>query len=168
MYALPVPGASEQTMRIVIGNVLSADDLRELRAALAAAHFTDGRETAGFAAREVKHNLQAVTDQGLDAARKMVTDRILANQVFGLAVRPKALSLMFSRYDPGMRYGTHVDDAIMRGMRTDVAFTLFVSDPETYEGGELVIDSAASEEPINSRPARSLPIRRRVCTAWRK
>jgi PKHD-type hydroxylase len=135
-------------MRIVIGDVLSADDLRELRAALAAAHFTDGRETAGFAAREVKHNLQAVTDPALDVARKMATERILANEVFGLAVRPKALSLMFSRYDPGMRYGTHVDDAIMRGMRTDVAFTLFLSNPDSYDGGELVLDSASGEEAI--------------------
>ena len=135
-------------MRIVIGNVLSAADVRELRATLANASFADGRATAGFAARDVKHNLQAAAEPSLDEARKMVTERILANEVFGLAVRPKALSLMFSRYDPGMRYGTHVDDAIMGGMRTDVAFTLFVSDPETYDGGELMIDSAAGEDAI--------------------
>jgi PKHD-type hydroxylase len=135
-------------MQIVIGNVLSADDLDRLRAALATARFVDGRETAGFAARAVKHNLQATSDPSLDTIRTTVRDQILANEVFGLAVRPKALSLMFSRYDPGMRYGAHVDDAIMHGMRTDVAFTLFVSDPESYDGGELVIDSAAGEDAI--------------------
>jgi PKHD-type hydroxylase len=135
-------------MKIVIGNVLSSTELADLRAALDRARFADGRETAGFAAREVKQNLQAASDPALDAMRKMVSDRILASEVFALAVRPKALSLMFSRYDPGMRYGTHVDDAIMRGMRTDVAFTLFVSEPDSYDGGELVIDSAAGEDAI--------------------
>jgi PKHD-type hydroxylase len=55
---------------------------------------------------------------------------------------------MFSRYDPGMRYGAHVDDAIMHGMRADVAFTLFVSDQQSYDGGELVLDTAAGEDAI--------------------
>jgi PKHD-type hydroxylase len=114
-------------MQIVIGNVLTAADLDSLRVAMKAAHFVEGRETAGFAARTVKHNLQAASEPALDAPRALVRERILANEVFGLAVRPKALSLMFSRYDPGMRYGAHVDDAIMHGMRADAAFTLFLS-----------------------------------------
>ena len=135
-------------MQIVIGNVFSAADLDSLRAGLDGAHFVDGRETAGFAARTVKHNLQAAGEPALDAPRALVRERILANEVFGLAVRPKALSLMFSRYDPGMRYGTHVDDAIMHGMRADVAFTLFLSDPQSYDGGELVLDAAAGEDTI--------------------
>src|SRR5262245_63105070 len=60
-------GAGEQTMRIVIGNVLSAADLNELRAMLANVSFANGRATAGFAAREVKHNLQVAADPSLDA-----------------------------------------------------------------------------------------------------
>jgi PKHD-type hydroxylase len=52
---------------------------------------------------------------------------------------------MISRYKPGKKYGTHVDDALMRGMRTDVSFTLFLAEPETYEGGALVIETAAGE-----------------------
>ena len=135
-------------MQIVIGSVLSAADLDSLRVALDGAHFVDGRETAGFAARTVKHNLQAASEPALEAIRTMVRERILANEVFALAVRPKALSLMFSRYDPGMCYGAHVDDAIMHGMRADVAFTLFVSDPQSYDGGELVLDTAAGEDAI--------------------
>lgn len=135
-------------MQIVIGNMLSAADLDSLRAALDGAHFVEGRETAGFAARTVKHNLQAASEPALDAPRALVRERILANEVFGLAVRPKALSLMFSRYDPGMRYGAHIDDAIMHGMRADAAFTLFLSDPQSYDGGELVLDTAAGEDTI--------------------
>jgi PKHD-type hydroxylase len=63
------------------------------------------------------------------------------------AVRPKALSpLLFSRYEKGMRYGSHVDDALMDGMRTDVSFTLFLSEPESYDGGELAIEGVSGEE----------------------
>ena len=58
-----------------------------------------------------------------------------------MAVRPKALTpLMISRYKPD-----HVDDALMRGLRIDISFTLFLSEPETYEGGALVVESAAGE-----------------------
>src|SRR5882724_7953048 len=55
---------------------------------------------------------------------------------------------MFSAYEPGMRYGSHVDDALMQGMRTDVSFTLFLSERESYDGGELVIESAAGEDAV--------------------
>jgi hypothetical protein len=62
-------------------------------------------------------------------------------------VRPKALSpLLFSRYEKGMHYGSHVDDALMDGMRTDVSFTLFLSDPKSYDGGALAIESTSGEE----------------------
>jgi PKHD-type hydroxylase len=66
-----------------------------------------------------------------------------------MAARPKALSpLLFSRTGIGMQYGIHVDDALMGGMRTDIAFTLFLDPPETYDGGDLVIESAAGEDVI--------------------
>jgi len=135
-------------MQIVIGNVLSAEDVATVRAALERARFVDGKATAGFAARLVKNNRQADgSDRALETIRKLVGERILANDVFRLAVRPKALTpLLFSRYEPGMHYGSHVDDALMEGVRTDVAFTLFLCDPASYDGGELTIESAAGEE----------------------
>jgi len=135
-------------MQIVIGNVLSAAEVETVAAALARAHFVDGQATAGFAARTVKDNLQAEAgDRSLETIRKLVAERILGNEVFRMAVRPKALSpLLFSRYAPGMHYGSHVDDALMDGMRTDVAFTLFLSESASYEGGELAIDGAAGED----------------------
>jgi len=144
-------------MQIVIGHVLSADEIATVRAALARARFVDGKATAGFAARTVKNNRQAEgSDRALATIRKLVTERILGNEVFRLAVRPKALTpLLFSRYEPGMRYGSHVDDALMHGMRTDVSFTLFLADPASYDGGELVIETAAGEEPTKL-PAGSL------------
>src|SRR5947209_2073299 len=86
-------------MQIVIGNVLSTEELRRVRAALARARFVDGAATAGFAARLVKNNRQAeASDRSLGTIRKLVAERVLANEVFRLAVRPKALSpLLFSR-----------------------------------------------------------------------
>lgn len=135
-------------MQIVIGNVLAADEIATVRATLARTRFVEGKGTAGFAARTVKNNRQAEgSDRSLATIRKLVAERILGNEVFRLAVRPKTLSpLLFSRYEAGMHYGRHVDDALTGGMRTDVSFTLFLSDPTSYDGGELTIESAAGEE----------------------
>src|SRR3954466_8642310 len=109
-------------MQIVIGNILSADEVTLVRETLAQATFEDGRETAGFAARLVKNNRQA-NDRRTETVRKLVEERILGNDVFALAVRPKALlSVLFSAYEAGMHYGNHVDDALMQGTRTDVSF----------------------------------------------
>lgn len=137
-------------MQIVIANVLPRGDLALVRRALAKARFVDGRATAGFAARVVKNNTQAdAADRSLDDIRALVMDRISRNEIFRMAVRPKALTpLMFARYEKGKDYGSHVDDALMQGIRTDVSFTLFLSDPKTYSGGELVIESPAGEEPV--------------------
>jgi PKHD-type hydroxylase len=135
-------------MQIVIGNVLAAEELDLVRATLAQATFVDGRETAGFAARQVKNNRQA-SDRKAETVRKLVEERILAHEVFALAVRPKALApILFSRYEPGMRYGSHVDDPLMQGLRTDVSFTLFLSEPDSYDGGELVIEGASGEDAV--------------------
>src|SRR6266849_2870458 len=135
-------------MQIVIGNVLAVEEVEIAVATLERARFVDGRETAGFAARTVKNNRQAEgSDRSLETIRKLVAKRIFDNEVFGLAVRPKAFSpLLFSRYEQGMHYGSHVDDALMGGMRTDVSFTLFLSDPKSYDGGELTIESTSGEE----------------------
>src|ERR1700694_5565181 len=113
-------------MQIVIGNVLSVQEVKTVRATLERARFVDGRETAGFAARAVKRNRQAAGgDRSLETIRKLIAARVLDNELFRLAVRPKMLSpLLFSRYEKTMRYGSHVDDALMGGMRTDVSFTL--------------------------------------------
>ena len=137
-------------MQIVIADILSADDLAAVHAALAQTRFIDGRETAGFAARRVKDNRQAdAKDRSLDDMRSLVATRIMANDLFRISARPKTLSpLLFSRYEVGMQYGLHVDDALMAGMRTDVAFTLFLDPPEDYDGGELVIESAGGDDAI--------------------
>jgi len=135
-------------MMLCIGDVLDKREAAAIWSEVENLTFVDGRATAGWAARLVKDNEQADADDNqLKALRSRIAERILQNEIFQLAVRPKALTpLLISRYKPGKQYGTHVDDALMRGMRTDVCFTLFLAEPETYEGGALVVETAAGEQ----------------------
>jgi PKHD-type hydroxylase len=128
-------------MFLVISDVLSADEIAAARGFLAEGSlFSDGASTAGRHARAVKNNEQA------DAARtspilKKTETVLMANPVFKAAARPQSfVKLMVSRYRKGMAYGTHVDNPLMEGKRTDLSLTLFLSEPETYSGGELVIE----------------------------
>ena len=134
-------------MILAIADVLSATDLAEVTAGLASATFVDGRATAGWAAKLVKANLQAERGPELERVSGLVDARLAAHAVFALAVRPKTiLGPLFSRYEPGHAYGTHVDDALMGGVRSDCSFTLFLSPPESYDGGELIVSTSAGED----------------------
>src|SRR5207244_13310212 len=108
--------------------VLSAADVAEVRAGLATATFVDGKTTAGWSARLVKANLQASRGPDLERVRALLETRLTEHAVFALATRPKTiLGTLFARYRPSHAYGPHVDDALMGGVRTDLAFTLFLS-----------------------------------------
>lgn len=134
-------------MILCIGDVLKNEDLDEICSKLESLNFVDGRATAGWSARLVKDNEQAEAGEPLETVRSRIAARISANELFQLAVRPKRLTpLLISRYGAGKQYGTHVDDALMQGMRTDVSFTLFLADPNSYAGGELVIETSAGEQ----------------------
>ncbi len=136
-------------MQIVIADVLTPEALADVRATLAGMRFEDGARTAGWSARLVKDNEQARESATLRLLRERVETAIRGNDLFALAARPRALTpLLFSRYGPGQTYGAHVDNPLMDGLRTDVSFTLFLSDPEAYAGGELVIESAAGEDDL--------------------
>lgn len=137
-------------MMVVIGNVLDPHEVEALREVVGALSFEDGRTTAGRYAREVKSNLQAEPSDAREAIFAKVRAALHSNEVFRSAARPRGFArLLLSRYQPGMEYGLHVDDPIMQGSRTDLSFTLFLSDPEAYEGGGLVID-----DPIEQRVIR--------------
>jgi PKHD-type hydroxylase len=137
-------------MMLRIAELFDAEGLAVLQDRLAEpALFADGRTTAGWHAREVKHNLQARRGGVVDEALATIRRALLKHEVFAIAARPKAIPrLSISRYEPGMTFGTHVDDALMDGVRTDLSFTLFLSDPESYQGGALVIDDAYGEREV--------------------
>lgn len=116
--------------------------------------FEDGKKTAGRTARKVKNNLQAnAALPEVKGALKMVEQALQASPVFRAAALPKQFSrVMFSRYLPGMHYGSHVDDPFIDNVRTDLSFTLFLSEPDSYEGGELVLSKPDGDEYI--KPAK--------------
>lgn len=139
-------------MLLCIDNVLSDEDLDLIKTQLKSARFVDGKATAGWHARLVKQNMQLPKDvPELQEVRAIINTALQRHPVFCTAVRPKLIHPpLISRYEPGMTYGTHTDDALMQSqnqvMRSDVSFTLFLNAPEDYQGGELVIESTQGEE----------------------
>lgn len=137
-------------MLVYIADLLDQATVARLAAWLAEAKFEDGRATAGSEARQVKHNEQVDhSDPHLADMQKIVSEQLWDHDLFAAATQPRSVRPpLFSRYLPGMDYGSHVDNAVMGGMRSDVSVTLFLSDPADYEGGELVIESSAGEQDI--------------------
>lgn len=139
-------------MLLCIANVLTADELALIAAKLETAEFVDGKSTAGWYARQVKQNMQLDSGAAIGSELKSIVMQALQrNQLFQIAVRPKVIrSPLFSRYEVGMSYGTHTDNALMGDppMRSDVSMTLFLNSLQAYEGGELVIETAQGEEAI--------------------
>ena len=126
---------------LLIDGLLPRPDLIALREAAEALSFGDGRATAGRHAADVKANDQAIAGPDLAAITGRIERALAAHPVFRSAARPRALTpLIVSRYREGQTYGLHVDDALMQGLRTDLSFTLFLSDPDTYDGGALIIE----------------------------
>jgi len=136
---------------LLIAEVLSPVDLGEAKSVLASASFKNGRETAGWHAALVKDNEQADAEApGVRALQLRLETLLRRNALFDMAARPRAIApLVFSRTAPGMAYGSHVDDALMGGerrLRSDLSLTLFLSAPDEYAGGELVVESSAGEQ----------------------
>jgi PKHD-type hydroxylase len=135
---------------LCIEGVLPPAQLDELMRALPQARFEDGAATAGWTAREVKRNLQLGARSALRLrVQQLVEQALQAHEVFVAAALPRTVSQMLvSRTTGGGGYGNHVDNAVMGQppLRTDLAFTLFLSHPADYEGGELVIDEPQGEQ----------------------
>jgi PKHD-type hydroxylase len=141
-------------MILVINALSDSEHLAALRERIALLEWRDGRETAGAVAREVKRNLQAAMDTA--AGRRMQDELqpiIADNAVVKAAAQPRRFSpLLISKTGVDGRYGAHVDNALMgRGaqrLRTDLSFTLFLTPPTEYDGGELVIHTAGMTQEL--------------------
>lgn len=149
-------------MLVQIPGVLSREQVETVLRELGQSAYEDGRVSAGLLARDVKKNLQATRDA--EVVRKcgpMILEALKRNGTFYTVALPNRIQgPMFNRYDVGMTYGLHVDNAIMGdqgNIRTDVSATLFLSPPETYDGGELVIQEHSSEKRIKL-PAGSMVV----------
>lgn len=144
-------------MILSIAAIDHAETLAELAAGVEALSWRDGRATAGATARAVKCNSQAVMDDVAGRAlRAKLTPIIHDNPVLKAAARPRRFSpVMVSSTAEEGHYGAHVDNALMGTgegrMRTDLSFTLFLSEPDTYEGGELVVHAAGMTQTIKGK-----------------
>ena len=135
-------------MIIVVEQVIGPDELKVIRQRLASAAWEDGKKTAGFLAESVKDNLQLNPQNPLALELGDFLIQVLrANPTYIAAALPaKILPPRFNRYENSGTYGNHIDNAIFnlpenqQAMRTDVSSTIFFSDPEEYEGGELIIE----------------------------
>jgi PKHD-type hydroxylase len=137
-------------MLLHVKEVLNADELREARAILARASWGDGRVTAGVQSAQAKHNEQLPQD-GADtqALQRLVLGGLNRHAVFFSAALPKRVfPPLFNRYSGSANaFGSHVDNAVRfipggqgERVRTDVSCTLFLADPDEYDGGELTIE----------------------------
>lgn len=135
-------------MLICIPEVLSKDEVAEFRRIMDAERWEDGRSTAGKQSAEVKNNEQLSPDSPVSRnLGDQVIRALAATPLFMSAAIPKQIfPPLFNRYAAGNYFGEHVDNAI-RGdtltglrIRTDISVTLFLSEPDEYDGGELLVD----------------------------
>ena len=140
-------------MMLHIPAVLSAGEVREFRRQLDAAAWNSGRATVGEQGARVKHNEQL---DPADPVARALSERILARlaahaQFFSAVLPLRILPPLFNRYTGGAHYGRHVDGAVMsqagtsQRLRSDVSSTLFLCEPDEYDGGELLVQDSYGE-----------------------
>jgi PKHD-type hydroxylase len=136
-------------MTISIPDVLSGQELRRIRAIIDAGDWADGNATSGHQSALAKKNEQLAEDgAAAREARSLVLDALSRSPLFVAAALPlKVYPPLFNRYQGGEAFGTHVDSAmrILKGsdfrVRTDLSATLFLEEPDAYDGGELVVET---------------------------
>jgi PKHD-type hydroxylase len=141
-------------MLLQIPDLLTADELAKCRRLLEQSDWVDGRVTAGHQSAQAKDNMQLPEDHpAASELGEMILGALQRSQLFMAAALPlKVFPPLFNRYDPGMTFGAHVDNAIRQvtgtphRVRTDVSCTLFLAEPHEYDGGELVVEDTYGEQ----------------------
>lgn len=138
-------------MIITIEDLISEAELKDLREVLASQEFSDGKLTAGWHAKVVKNNLQLNKSASIaKQVSETVKTKLNSHPLFSAIAYPKTIhSLLISRYEAGMSYGRHVDNAFMGNgpkYRSDLSFTVFLNSPEDYDGGELCFEFSDGEK----------------------
>ena len=143
-------------MLLHIPNVLTTAQVTQMRAALEAADWTDGRETVGVQGAQVKRNQQLSDRSPLrQQLGQQVQAALARHPLFHAATLPlRMLPPRFNRYADGGQYGFHVDGAVMAlpddggQLRGDISCTLFLNAPEDYDGGELIVSDTYGEHEV--------------------
>ncbi len=132
---------------IELENLCSPDEVAALAQLIFRGDYADGGKTAGRAARQVKLNEQLKTGGVLDTVRQTVQRALDRHPLYKAWAQPKStIRMLVSRYEAGGAYGAHVDEPVMSGKRVDLSFTLFLSSPDGYEGGELTLNEPGAVE----------------------
>jgi PKHD-type hydroxylase len=136
-----------------IDHLISADNLAKIRQLLDSSEFNDGRLSAGMVARGVKNNQEMdPRSEHFKTLNELVMANLVRHPKFKATAWPKKVAAPFyARYQPGMQYGEHVDDPVMGQSdlyRTDISTTIFLSQPDEYDGGELTIRDTYGERRI--------------------
>ena len=140
-------------MLLTLPSILPLERIQTIHSILANAPFVNGSLSAGSAAKRVKNNEEvAMNASQLQELNNIVMGSLVADPQYKSAALPHRIAAPFyARYTEGMEYGDHVDDPVMGGAdkyRSDISITIFLSDPESYDGGELVIQTSFGEQQI--------------------
>ncbi|MFT4150553.1 MAG: Fe2+-dependent dioxygenase [Paracoccaceae bacterium] len=143
-------------MLVTIPDLLTPEEVAYIRQVLEGTNWIDGRKTAGDQAAKVKNNLQVPVDSAEARELGNIVLRALGrNATYSSAALPlHVLPPMFNRYDEGMTFGAHVDGSIRvipgtaQRIRTDVSTTIFLTPPEDYDGGELIVHDTYGDHAV--------------------
>lgn len=144
-------------MLLAIPNAMSESEVTLIKQLLEQEEFKDGKLTAGGYAKSVKNNEQLTgEEESAKRADAIVKECLQRNKVFSSAVLPRKMRPpIYARYTAGMEYGAHVDEAIMgldSSFRSDVSCTIFLEPPDSYSGGELIINTSFGEKAFKLPP----------------
>lgn len=133
-------------MILQLSDIIEPNTLNVIYDEVAKLDFHSGQQTAGRAVRSLKNNHQLLLEDDKPAPLAMLFKHLRKNPIFQAACLPRQFSrVMLNRYQQGMQYGNHIDDAYIAGVRTDVSFTFCLSSASEYSGGELVLCDATGE-----------------------
>lgn len=139
-----------KVMLVHIPNILTPEILSQISHLAQSVNFASGALTAGWHAKEVKNNEQAIAGPELDKIRALLLSALEDNSILKSMALPKRfVPPLLSRCQKGQGYGLHIDDALMGGslnIRTDISVTIFLSNPEEYEGGELIVETLSGSD----------------------
>ena len=141
-------------MLVTIPEVLTKEDISVVQDLIATASFQDGRLSAGKEAVTVKNNLEmSISEIEMQRLNNLVMGKLVQNPTYiATAFAKKIAAPFYAKYTKGMFYGNHIDDPVMgppnQRYRTDISITIFLNEPEDYDGGELTISTTYGEQQV--------------------
>jgi len=141
-------------MLVTIPEVLNKEDISVIQDLMSTANFHEGNASAGSEASRVKNNHEMfISEAETQRLNNLLMGKLIKNPSYiATAFAAKIAAPYYAKYTEGMNYGNHVDDPVMgpanQRYRSDISITLFLNEPENYEGGELIIGTTFGEQKI--------------------